>query len=142
MSATTPSPAVRFIRTKPGGTGLGLSISRAIVERHGGSIWFESVAGQGTTFFVELPEWLAEPVPAPASGRDRIVERALESRKPSRSGADGLGLKIGDDVRHNSFGEGVIIDMSGSGDKIEALVRFRDVGEKRLLLSWAPLERL
>jgi DNA helicase-2/ATP-dependent DNA helicase PcrA len=77
-----------------------------------------------------------------AAGRDRIVEQALAARKPSRSGADGLGLKIGDDVRHNVFGEGVILDMSGSGDKTEALVRFRDAGEKRLLLSWAPLERL
>jgi DNA helicase-2/ATP-dependent DNA helicase PcrA len=79
-----------------------------------------------------------------AAGRDRIVERALEgaARKPSRSGADSLGLKTGDDVRHNVFGEGVILDMSGSGDKTEALVRFRDVGEKRLLLSWAPLEKL
>ncbi len=78
-----------------------------------------------------------------AAGRDRIVERALESsRKPQRSGAEGLGLKIGDDVRHNVFGEGVILDMSGGGDKTEALVRFRDVGEKRLLLSWAPLEKL
>jgi DNA helicase II / ATP-dependent DNA helicase PcrA len=77
-----------------------------------------------------------------AAGRDRIVEKALESRKPSRSGAEGLGLKIGDDVRHNVFGEGVILDMSGSGDKTEALVRFRDVGEKRLLLSWAPLSKL
>ncbi len=77
-----------------------------------------------------------------AAGRDRIVERALESRKPSRSGAEGLGLKIGDDVRHNVFGEGVILDMSGSGEKTEALVRFRDAGEKRLLLSWAPLEKL
>ncbi|HET8621617.1 MAG TPA: 3'-5' exonuclease, partial [Acidimicrobiales bacterium] len=77
-----------------------------------------------------------------AAGRDRIVDRALESRRPSRSGAEELGLKIGDDVRHNVFGEGVIIDMSGSGDKTEALVRFRDVGEKRLLLSWAPLTKL
>jgi DNA helicase-2/ATP-dependent DNA helicase PcrA len=77
-----------------------------------------------------------------AAGRDRIVEKALESRKPSRSGAEALGLKIGDDVRHNVFGEGVILDMSGSGDKTEALVRFRDVGEKRLLLSWAPLSKL
>ncbi len=78
-----------------------------------------------------------------AAGKDRIVERALESsRKPSRSGAEGLGLKVGDDVRHNVFGEGVILDMSGSGDKTEALVRFPAVGEKRLLLSWAPLEKL
>jgi DNA helicase-2/ATP-dependent DNA helicase PcrA len=77
-----------------------------------------------------------------AAGRDRIVEQALEARKPRRSGADGMGLKIGDDVRHNVFGEGVILDMSGAGDKTEALVRFRDAGEKRLLLSWAPLEKL
>ncbi|HEX6424280.1 MAG TPA: ATP-dependent DNA helicase PcrA, partial [Acidimicrobiales bacterium] len=77
-----------------------------------------------------------------AAGRDRIVERALESRKPARSGAEGLGLKVGDDVRHNVFGEGVILDLSGSGDKTEALVRFRGAGEKRLLLSWAPLEKL
>jgi DNA helicase II / ATP-dependent DNA helicase PcrA len=77
-----------------------------------------------------------------ATGRERIVDKALEPRKPSRSGAESLGLKIGDDVRHNVFGEGVILDMSGSGDKTEALVRFRDVGEKRLLLSWAPLSKL
>ena len=77
------------------------------------------------------------------AGRDRIVERALQPRaRPSRSGAENLGLKIGDDVRHHSFGEGVIIDMSGSGDKTEARVRFRDVGEKTLLLSWAPLEKV
>ena len=77
-----------------------------------------------------------------AASKERIVDRALEPRKPSRSGAEGLGLKVGDDVRHNVFGEGVIIDMSSGGDKTEALVRFRDVGEKRLLLSWAPLEKL
>ncbi len=38
-----------------GGTGLGLYISQAIVERHGGSIRFETSAGAGTTFFVRLP---------------------------------------------------------------------------------------
>ncbi|MDP1885772.1 ATP-binding protein [Polaromonas sp.] len=38
------------------GTGLGLNISRAIIERLGGSMGFESEAGAGTTFFFELPQ--------------------------------------------------------------------------------------
>ena len=37
------------------GEGMGLAIVHRVVERHGGSIWFESVADQGSTFFVALP---------------------------------------------------------------------------------------
>jgi DNA helicase-2/ATP-dependent DNA helicase PcrA len=77
-----------------------------------------------------------------AAGRERIVDNALKPRPPQRSGAEGLGLKVGDDVRHKVFGEGVIIDLTGRPGKTEALIRFRDVGEKRLLLSWAPLEKI
>lgn len=40
--------------TKSNGMGLGLAISKNIVELAGGRIWFESLAGEGTTFFVEL----------------------------------------------------------------------------------------
>ena len=42
-------------RTDAGGTGLGLSISRSIIERHGGSMGFESVLGGGTTVTIRLP---------------------------------------------------------------------------------------
>jgi len=37
------------------GTGLGLPISKGIVERHGGKIWAESEAGQGSKFIFTLP---------------------------------------------------------------------------------------
>ena len=60
---------------------------------------------------------------------------------PSPSGADRLGLRTGDDVRHAQWGEGVVISISGSGSSAEAVVRFPSQGEKHLLLSWAPLEK-
>jgi DNA helicase II / ATP-dependent DNA helicase PcrA len=74
--------------------------------------------------------------------RDRMVERALRPSAPAPSGAESLGLKIGDDVRHGKYGEGVILDIRGQGDKAEAVVRFPEVGEKLFLLSWTPLEKI
>lgn len=38
-----------------GGTGLGLTISKAIVDKHGGHIRYESAVGEGSRFIVELP---------------------------------------------------------------------------------------
>jgi Amt family ammonium transporter len=48
------------------GTGLGLSISKAIVEKLGGRIGFETTLGKGSRFFVELPE-LRTPLDAAVS---------------------------------------------------------------------------
>ncbi len=77
-----------------------------------------------------------------ASNRERRIDAALKPAPPTPSGAHSMGLRTGDDVRHAKFGEGVIISIKGEGDKAEALIRFRDLGEKVLLLNWAPLERL
>ncbi|MEO6034474.1 MAG: response regulator [Verrucomicrobiota bacterium] len=43
------------LTNKPEGTGLGLSLTRRFIELHGGRIWVESVAGEGSTFTFSLP---------------------------------------------------------------------------------------
>jgi nitrogen fixation/metabolism regulation signal transduction histidine kinase len=44
-----------YFTTKTAGTGLGLPIVERIVQDHGGTIWFNSAEGAGTTFFIDLP---------------------------------------------------------------------------------------
>lgn len=57
------------------GSGLGLSISKAIIERHGGRIWFVSGRDAGTTFLFALPEWQTaeHPPEEPASSGPRVL---------------------------------------------------------------------
>jgi signal transduction histidine kinase len=38
-----------------GGLGVGLFLAREIAVRHGGALWFESVEGEGSTFYLRLP---------------------------------------------------------------------------------------
>lgn len=50
--------------------------------------------------------------------------------------------QLGQSVRHKSFGDGVITDMSGKGDYLQVLVQFNDVGPKVLAVKFAQLEIL
>jgi signal transduction histidine kinase len=44
-----------FYTTKREGTGLGLATIYAFARRHGGDVTFQSVAGEGTCFRIQLP---------------------------------------------------------------------------------------
>lgn len=72
----------------------------------------------------------------------RRQERAVKAPAQPRNTEHLAGLKAGDDVEHAVFGEGVVIEIKGTGDKAEVTVRFRDRGTKHLALAWAPLKKL
>ena len=78
------------------------------------------------------------------ANRDRIGDQALAAGQTAASAAVGPagGFRIGEDVMHGKWGEGVVLDLRGSGDKTEITINFPTVGQKVLLLAWAPLKKV
>ncbi len=131
-----------------------VGITRAKQRLYLSHAWCRTLYGttqynRPSRFLDEIPEELTKVVeggrPANArGGREGIVDSVLRraSTSPARTtGAETIGLRAGDDVVHGKWGEGVILEVIGAGDKAEAVVRFPSVGEKRVLLAWAPLKR-
>ena len=80
--------------------------------------------------------------PTTGSGSWRPRSGPVSVRIPKPTGAEALSLRLGDDVRHATYGEGVIVDIVGQGEKAEARVRFPGLGEKTFLLAWTPLQKV
>jgi ATP-dependent DNA helicase UvrD/PcrA len=92
-------------------------------------------------FLGELPqdevEWHRQ---APEWGVAAAAEPAFGVRRP-RGGEQAVpSLSVGDEVRHETLGEGVVTGIDRDGIVV---VRFRDDrSERRLVLGYAPLERM
>src|SRR5919197_3605189 len=85
-------------------------------------------------FLSEIPMHLLDTKEGETSsgGGDRASERFAQER---------VSISAGDTVFHDKWGEGVVVEVSGAGQRAEATIAFEDVGEKRLLLAYAPLAR-
>ena len=76
--------------------------------------------------------------PAPPVQPMRTLKK-VSSISPSRPAASpGAGaLQVGSVIEHERFGVGEVVAMVGAGDNRKATVRFRNAGEKQLLLKFA-----
>ena len=106
-------------------------------------------------FLREIPEDLVAPAalaasparaaPEPESGRGRSIRAAALASAAAAS--PGLPepretLRVGDAVRHTAFGEGIVTAFDKTPSDVEITVEFAGVGVKRLLLSFAPLQKV
>jgi len=88
-------------------------------------------------FLHELPRELLHEV------RPRVqVSRPLSSNHYAADALEVTQLKLGQRVRHASFGDGVVVDAEGSGAHARVQVNFENVGAKWLVLAYANLTPL
>ena len=62
--------------------------------------------------------------------------------RPTGKKSTAMQLAVGERVSHDTFGLGTVVAIAGEGDKSEATINFGQYGEKRLLLRYAPVEKL
>ena len=89
-------------------------------------------------FFSEIPEQLME-------RKSQTFTPKVRSSPPVRSTGKrviALELEVGDRVLHQTFGVGQVRSLTGAGDRAEATIDFGSYGERRLLLRYAPVEKL
>lgn len=99
------------------------------------NLWGQNNFNGPSRFLSEIPEHLI------TSAKRIRRSRTMESRTPVATVSD-ADISMGDNVRHSHWGDGVVREIVGAGDRAEAIVVFNGHGAKRLLLAWAPLEKL
>ena len=125
------------------------------------SIFGATRAGEGSRFLRDIPAELitsgSGPTNGSAGGTSRSFGKPGESKGPSwntwqaptpvinrgKPESARPTLSVGDSVRHNAFGEGVVTRVDVTASDTEVTIEFEGgVGQKRLLLSFAPLEKI
>lgn len=125
------------------------------------SAWGQPSYNPPSRFLEEIPEahldWKRTGAMAPVSSGPASGIAASLSSSRSRSAASGasgfatrrgasekpvVSLAVGDRVTHDQFGLGTVVGVKGTGANAEATVDFGEPKPKRLLLRYAPVEKL
>ncbi|MGW1050143.1 DNA helicase PcrA [Streptomyces sp. NPDC002586] len=124
------------------------------------SAWGQPSYNPPSRFLEEIPpahvEWKRTGAAAPVSSGPASGIAASLSSSRSRSSASGasgfatrrtaekpvVALAVGDRVTHDQFGLGTVVAVKGTGANAEATIDFGDTKPKRLLLRYAPVEKL
>ncbi|GEC09409.1 DNA helicase [Streptomyces spinoverrucosus] len=123
------------------------------------SAWGQPQYNPPSRFLEEIPaahvDWKRTGASAAPAGPVSGVAASLSSSRSrsSASGASGfatrrtaeqpvVGLAVGDRVTHDQFGLGTVVAVKGTGANAEATIDFGDAKPKRLLLRYAPVEKL
>jgi len=122
-----------------------LYISRAEYR----SSWGSPTYNPASRFLDEIPEGVIEwrnsggtsSSLSPSLTRKSRVTTAPPPR-PTGKKSTAMQLAVGERVSHDTFGLGTVVAIAGEGDKSEATINFGQYGEKRLLLRYAPVEKL
>ncbi|MEU2676327.1 MULTISPECIES: DNA helicase PcrA [unclassified Streptomyces] len=120
------------------------------------SAWGQPSYNPPSRFLEEIPdqhlEWKRKGPMAAAAGPTSGITSSLSSSR-SKSGPSGFAtrrtsekpvvtLVVGDRVTHDQFGLGTVTAVEGFGDQAKATVDFGDERPKKLLLRYAPVEKL
>jgi DNA helicase-2/ATP-dependent DNA helicase PcrA len=117
-----------------------LYLSRSTVR----SAWGAPQANPASRFLEEIPEVLLDWRRVESSVTSIPAVAAMAARPGVRSPGNRVvvHLEPGDRVTHDTFGLGSVVTVEGVGERAVASIDFRTGGVKRLLLRYAPVEKL
>ncbi len=117
-----------------------LYLSRSTVR----SAWGAPQANPASRFLEEIPDKLVDWRRLESSVSSRPAIAALAARPSASSPGNRVVINLdpGDRVTHDTFGLGTVVSVEGVGERAIASIDFRDGGLKRLLLRYAPVEKL
>ena len=111
------------------------------------SAWGAPNYNPPSRFLSEIPDSVIEwnEVVEKSSPTKSLINRNRNFSAPKatgRSSSTTIELAVGERVSHDTFGLGTVVLVTGEGDRAEATIDFGSFGEKRLLLRYAPVEKL